>query len=638
MSQQAIAERGQHIGPRYALGRARRDSTTTALRVLGLASLALTLTTETVPLTLAFGSAESEAGLGLALLLASQLLAGVALMLPRHHVVIPWILLALLGGGIAEMMSHTENFRAAEYLLPGYWLLPLISVAMRSKKRQVYGSFALIGAAAMMVVQQVYVGVHNWVGVADHVWILQPTMLVLLFGDAVISIDKARGEAVERSLTAQQEQEEQQGLDQGRREADRILNEHVLRALALVGGPGSTRRIIEELRGAWATVEVADSRRRTTRLERQLRLDRRLRGAGVVVEGETAPIPMALARAFCDAVAAAVAPRDTVAGGPAIRAVVSEVEDHRRVQLTLPRSPGHRGADRGFDLGEVQQRMAEVGGQAEATPAAGGGHVIDLRWPRQVPGAPAAAWNAAPDRLVRRKLTRTAWPTLITGLLMTLMANTETIRPAVGLTAGLLAFLVGGVTAALLRRYRIGRAGMAGVSLLALSVWALNLWLVPAPPEIDYPLWLGWSASALIHLVVLSETISVGLFLAVSWTVIQIGGIALRYGSWTEVWWHSFLVITGVGDVIITLLVLWVARTAAAQEAEAKAIATSLRAATTRLQMTSDVQRHWSRVVTQEALPLLDGIAAGELDPDDPQVQARARAVERGLRAERASA
>lgn len=161
---------------------------------------------------------------------------------------------------------------------------------------------------------------------------------------------------------------------------------------------------------------------------------------------------------------------------------------------------------------------------------------------------------------------------------------------------------------------------------------------MPAPPEIDYPFWLGWSASALIHLVVLSETISVGLFLAVSWTVIQIGGIALRYGSWTEVWWHSFLVITGGGDVIITLLVLWVARTAAAQEAEAKAIATSLRAATTRLQMTSDVQRHWSRVVTQEALPLLDGIAAGELDPDDPQVQARARAVERVLRAERASA
>lgn len=638
MSHQAVVQRSLQAGPRYALGGARRDSTTTALRVLGLASLALTLTTETVPLALDFARAEPDAWFGIALLLASQLLTLVALLLPRHHDATPYVMLTLLAAGIAEMMSHSGEFPVAEYLLPGYWLFPQVALSLRSKQREVYGCFALVGAAVMAVVQYLYVGAENWVELADFLWILQPTLLVLLFGDAVISIDRARSEAVERSLTAQQEQELQKGLDQGRREADRILNEHVLQALSLVGRPGASRRIVEELRGAWATVEVADSRRRTTRLERQLRLDRRLRAADLRVEGESTPVPMALARAFCDAVAAAVEQRTADADSPAPVAVVSQEEDLRRVSLTLPEAKGHRSSARATHLAEVRRLMADVGGQATLDSNPDGGATVELRWPRDAAGAQAAAWREAPNRMVRSTLTRTAWPSLVTGLLMTVMASQTTIRPGIALLAGVLTFLVGAVTAGLLRRHRIGRAQMALVFLVAWGAWSLNLWLVPTSPEVDYPLWLAWSASALVHLVVLSETLAVGAVLAVAWTFIQTAGLAVRYDSWSEVWWHSFLVITGAGDVVITLLVLWVARTAAAQQAEASAIATRLRAATTMQQMASDVRQHWSQLVTQDALPLLDGIAAGDLDPDDPRVQARARAVEEALRAEQGSA
>lgn len=613
-------------------------STAPALRVLGLASLALTLPTETFFFVTRFAAVSPQALPGLVLLVASQLLTGVALLTRRHHRALPWLLLAMLLGAIVLMMRHTGAFEAADVLVPGYWAFPMFALAMRSGDRRDYVPFAALGTAALLLTQHLAVGTRSWEDLADHLFIIQPAILALLFGDAVISVERARRTAVERQLAARQDKDELERENLGQRAADDLLDRHVLPALQRTGA-GQSQQSSVRRRGqhpaavlcaaAWQRVRQAMERRRTAPIEVMLQQDVALESIPLAVEGRTAPVPTALAEAVTDATRAFLL--DVGEPARAARVLVRGADDARKVVVT------REDTGPGLEIGrlthgdQIFRRMDDVGGAASTS--GDGRAVLTLRWPRDDHAA-TAAWREAPNQLVRRKLTRTAWPTLVTTALMTLLVSPRLSDPRAGLLTGLGIAALGILTALVLQRRALSTVSQFALLALAIGAWAVNLWLLPESPALDYPLWIAWGSTAVVHLVVLSGGLRIGAVLTALWTTAQVGGLVLRYG-WELASEHSFLVVTGAGDVLVTLLVLWVARWTAAQEAEATDIASRLRAAATLVQMRSGVQHHWGPAVTEGALPLLRRIAAGELDPADPRVQADARWAVQRVRRER---
>lgn len=631
------ARRGATAGeaaPRRSTGPVQGSSTARALQVLGLGSLALSLGTETIPLVLDFLTASPGAALGTALLLASQLYTAVALFLPRHHLATAWAMLALLLGGIALMVRQAGGFDIADYLLPGYWAFPIVALAMRSARRRDHLVFAGVATVAMMLVQHVYVGTSTWEDLADHLWILQPIALVLLFGNAIIAIDQAREDAVARSLTARAAKSEAEDQEQGRVEARRLLDEQVLPALEQVASGGSTRRTVDICRDARSAVQDATGQRRTARVEDLLGTIPTLTRAGVVVDGSTAPAPMAMAMAMGEATRELLS-EELSRGQSSARIRVEQDDDQREVHIVDP-GRGNRPLDRLGRDRRVFELMDGIGGEILVDPEAKG--EVVLRWPRQEGDARRAAWSEAPNQLVRSQLTRTAWPMLVTSFFMTLLAASQVEHPGIGLAVGLGTLAIGVVTAIVLHRRALAPWALGVIFVVAIAAWFVNLWLVPTSPEIDYPLWMAWTASALVHLVVLSGRLRTGTVLTLLWGVIEVVSLAVHFGDWLEPWWHSFVIMTGAGDVLITLLVLWVARSSAAQEAEATEIASRLRAAATRLQMNAGLARHWEPLVSSEALPLIDRVASGSVDADDPAVVGQARELLGALRTGRPEA
>lgn len=601
---------------RHASGRA-RQSVVTALRLMGVVSLVLTLTTETIPLVLGFHAADPGATAGLALLLLSQLGALAALLLPDHCRATPWVLLALLAGGIAVMTHHSAGYDVADQLLPGYWFFPLLAVSMRSRRRRDYVVFALVGLVVLVLLQDATVGTRTAEDVADQLWILQPVALALLFGDALIRLDDARTSALASRMHAQEALDAEQGAVQAQRAADRLVDEHLLPALGQVRGRTPRVRIVAACIDAWEVLDAAARQRRTIRLEEYLREDPAVVANEATVEGHTGPVPVAMAAAFAASVRAALS---DAAGQPRrTRATITVegLDDERRVRVSDPRplARGREAQDRA-----VAAPLVAIGGQASSCHAQGAPGTVELRWPREEHGASRRALREEPDQLVRADLTRTAWPTLATTLLMTLLCADGVSRPALGTALGIVTVLLGVVAAAVASRRALPRAVVVLLLTAALAVWAVNLWLVPTSPAIDYPLWLAWGGSALVHLAVLSEPVATGAVLTGTWALAEVAGLVLHYG-WAGAWAHSFLVVTGAGDVLITLLVLWVARGTAAQQAADADIAARLRAAVSRQQLVAAVQQYWGPAVTERALPLVRGIADGSLDPTEPQVQ-----------------
>lgn len=619
---------------RHARAADQGRATTTALRVLGVASLVLSLSTETVPFALAFHQASAAAGPGLGLLLASQLLAAVALLLPRHHRASPWVLLVALCGGVALMMRHTNGFDAARLLVPGYWIFPLVALSMRSRRRRDYCTFAGFAAVAMMLVQYRFVGTNHLADLADHLWIIHPVLLVLLFGDAIIAIDRARSLAVERSHSAAQDKRQLETEDLGQQAADQLLDGQLLPALRRLGEGDDPQGAQEAAQVAWHRVQQAVNRRRTAQIETMIQTNPALHRVDLRVSGATSPVPTALAEAMADATETYLVGLGQPAGSAHV--TVRQQGDRNSVVVVNPDADPRQMLVRLGHGHEIFQRMDDVGGQASVTAHADGGSELTLRWPRVERSGPAA-WAAAPNQLVRRKLTRTAWPTLTTGALMTPFAMAQLSNPFAALVCGLVLLVVGVATAVVLRRRALPLPALLTLVGLAVLVWLTNLWLVPQSPYYDSPLWTAWGASALVHLVVLSTRLSVGTLITTVWAAIQLLGIAVRYDGLMTLWDHSFLVITGAGDVIITLLVLWVARSSATQEADAARTASQLREAATRLQMSSGMQQQWSTLVTERAVPLLRKVSEGTADPTDPRVQADARWTVQLLRRERSA-
>ncbi|WP_420175294.1 ATP-binding protein [Luteococcus sp. OSA5] len=617
----------------------RSASVQDGLRVLGTASLALTLPLETIPFVLIIGHQAPATAPGLFMVLSSQLLALVFLLARRPVRGVEWLLFALLFGGILQVLRQGAESDAVSLLLPGYWLFPIIVVSMRSRARRTHVGITLGTGLVMMALQDRLVEEPSWLHLADLLWITQPVTEVLLFGTALISISLARDEAVRAREQADAQLREEMAQRQAGREAARLLHDHVLHALLSISRTGQaiqTREALDECRAATVALSAPRTASGLIRVEELLRDDPLLERCGARLSGQTRPVPIAVASCVADAAREALRNVARHAAGARCQVTVSTQKEILHVQIDDD-GPGfdqlRRPVDRLGVGGSILQRMDEVGGAARISSRLGRGTRVHLQWPRLEPEADQG-WQLAPRRLVRRGLSRTAWPGLVTATVMTLLMSSRTTRPSLAMTVSLMVLAIGFWAAITLDRRELSTREQALVVLSALVGWVVNLALVRQSPTLDYALWMGWGSSSMVHLVVLSIPLRRAAVLTGAWMVVCVAGLLSYPDPLMTLWSHTFLLITGAGHVAITVLVLAVAQRTAAHEAEAARLASVSRAATARLRHMAHLEEHWSATVVDEALPLIRGVADGLVDPLRPEAREQARCLESRLRDE----
>lgn len=636
----ATDTRVSHAGRRRTFEAAAKDSGT--LRVLGMlafAQLAISLPTETLPLATSLLTASPGARPGVLLLVASQVLALLALLLRRARMWQAWALFGMLLLGIDLCIHHRGSFELHELLIPGYWLFPLVVLALKTLDRRRYLAFAVTATTLLVGQFALHAPPTDWVAASQLLWIVQPIIQVLVFGDVMVLAGVNRDRTLRRQEEARLQREKTQLEGRTRREASRLLHDHVLHALHALARatPGRLEELaVEECREAHRVMTRHAQLPDEVSVEDLLRADPALTSAGARLTGSERRLPRAIATTIAAAVHEALqnVVRHAQANHTGVhvdageRGVVVEVTDDGRGFDSARTALGRLGVQ-----ASILQRMDDIGGQAETFSSPGHGTTVVLSWPRTHQET-EVLWSAAPATSLRRNLTRTVWPGLVTGLLMTLLAGPHLARPLPAMAGALLVLAVGAAATLAVHRNPLRRGWQVALLAVAVAGWLWNLWLVPTAPEHDYLLWMAWGASALVQLVVVSERPAVGLAVVLGWAGVQVAGILWRYHDPVWVWRLSSLISAGAGEGAITLLVLLVARRAAAHQAHAARLATSTRTATAQLQMQEHLQRYWSRRVTEEALPLLSGVSDGTHSPLDPLVRLKAETLETALRDE----
>ncbi|GAA1391755.1 ATP-binding protein [Luteococcus peritonei] len=620
------------------------DPTDAALRLVGVLTLLVTAATTTIPMVLqlgTFGPLALAGGIGL---LVNQATCLALLLWPRHRRPRqPWLMLAGLTVTLLPVVQHRYELQPSDLWAPGYWALPLVVLSLASQRRRAYHLFAALGTVAMLAVDALGMVQADWTPtpwtLADNLFVCLPLVEVLLFGDALLMISRARRRSAERRLLALASQRREQAGAESRREAARLLHDHVLHALNAIAQDRATvgiADVAEECRVAHEALTRAHPASSSVTVEDLLAEDPTLAAAGAQVMGASHPVPAVVAAALAAATREAVGNVTRHARARTCLVHVARLEQGVQVDISDD--------GRGFDPHRVPisrlgirrsmvQRMEDIGGQATVTSTPGDGTRISLRWPRQG-SADDGGWGNSTEGLARRLLTRTAWPGLANGLLLTVLMGPTLPHPRLAVALGLLTCLVGCLAASAASRRNLGHARAVALMTFAGLVWALNLWMVPQRPESSYALWLAWSTSAIAHLVVLAGRTRAGVAVVVSWFATQVVGLLLRYGVDPGLWRMTSLVTIGSGEVAITLLAMVVARRILNHDAADAELAEQVRAATARRQAAEHLEEHWSARVTGEALPLLLDVSRGLVDVSDDEVRRTARAMEVALRDE----
>lgn len=618
------------------------------LRVLGLCTLGLSLPTETIPLAIEWVQAAPTALPGVALLLASQGLAALALVYPRQHRVTAWLLLALLTVGMSLAWAGRGDFDPVPYMVPGYWLLPLAVVEMRRQERRSYVRFTAIAALVMIIFTVATEGLSERVHVADLLWIVEPAVGIVLFGDALLALSRSRRlTAARREQAVLNQSAVARAVLDACQDARALVNatQHALRNIVDVGHwPTEARQLaVEDSRTASLAVLDANAvflrHHHPVQVEELVAVDPALTHANGIVRGRGPELPASVGRAIAGATHEALTnvARHAHANNCWVwvrtraEGVRVEIRDAGRGFNPLRRVVDRLGAD-----AAIVQQLDDVGGVAEIASSPGRGTSVTLTWPRPAALDETVDWAAAPDRVLRQALALTAWPTLIAGLLMTFLASPDLTRPGRVVVAVLVATVMAAVITQVLASRRPTNTTLAVAVAVAFLTWGVNIADVRTPPPNDYYLWAGWASSALIRLAVLSTRRGPGIALTVAWTLAQCVGLMTWGDPWRDLWDHSFVVLTGAGGVLSTLLILVLAQRTVAQEAEVARTNSLLRAATARLQHSGQAEFGRTQDELSDALQLLTGIAEGGMDPVAPEAGARALELSRRLAQARA--
>ncbi|MEL4503579.1 ATP-binding protein [Luteococcus sp. H138] len=619
-----------------------RGAVVQGLRATGL--LCWLLVTATALLPTFSSSGERELRPGLAVLALSTLITLFGLIFDvRSRWLVRVTGLMLLAAAVM-LAPHRHLFQPVNQWAPGYWALPWLAWALTSLRRRGYLLAVFVVAPALTLVD---IGIQltndqpitRW-ALSPAVWIAPPLMAMALFGDGLLWLGNRTDDLALRRRAAQEQQELETLVREAHSESDRLMHDHVLHALHALGqgaGRVSPELMVSECETALSAISDAPEGGAMLNIGRLLSVDPAMQRAGAHLFGSSGIAPRHVALSIT---AAAHEALDNVARhAKATRCDVRLQHQDDRWQVRVIDDgvgfdPSKVRPDRVGLRRSIIERMHDVGGDASVSSALGRGTEITLTWPRTPEGAQRESLVNTAQEEVRQRMLRTAWPGLATGILMTAVMAPSQRNPLLATGTMLAVIGVGLFMARHLRRHQLNTAG--GILLITAATvgWLVNLWLAPDALQSVDMLWMAWGCSALLHLVVLQLSTRVGSLVTAGWFAVQLTGLVWRYG-WSADWEKlSPTVLTGSGQVMIVLFGLAAARRIADTHVSQQTLMDQARAATARLQLSSHQDRFWSQRATDEALPLLQDVAAGRACPNDPSVVERARRLTVGLREE----
>ncbi|WP_420175985.1 sensor histidine kinase [Luteococcus sp. OSA5] len=481
--------------------------------------------------------------------------------------------------------------------------------------RVVWGIFAALGLMNLGVVW-----FWSWPAPRHELlvslWFLLPGLVVMLLGDALRRV----AHSVELQIAEREGILTADGAHRAelyeRAEAARLLHDHVLHALHAISrigdGEVTAQMAQEECRVALHELARPRATEPAASVRDLLRADELVQSLGIEPRGDAGAVPVDVAHAMAAAAheallnASAHAKANTITvelrDDPAQRVVVRD----DGVGFRPDRVPSSRLGLRS----SVRELMAALGGAARVTSAPGQGTEVVLSWPLPEASQPEPAWVLGTQRLLRRLLVRSAWPALAAALVAI-----PVMAPLGGGWPVVLVVLPALVIGAWYSWYFIEHPPserMAGLVFVAsVLVWSGWVTVGPGLDKLASPhdLWPMWVSAALLHLVVLSVRVRLGLVAVAGWVLLVSIGVLLREPDFA--WFRLYpIVVIPLIDVLMTIALLDVFVTLASEHFTQRALAEESRQRLARLRHSSQLQDHWSQQVTGEAMPLMRAVAA----------------------------
>lgn len=581
---------------------------------------------------------------GFLLLEAYQVLVLTALARRVHHWAVLPVLTVMLVSSHALMVAWRDELRPSDLWVPGMYAVSLqvLSLVTLPRRRHLAGFTTLL--AALGVVEAV--GFTQWQAtpaqICDSVLVAEPLVTLEVFAAGLLAMARRHDASAAQATEVRARQAEQAIEDEGRREAARLMHDHVLHALhavaedrALVGAA----QAVDECRTTMDLLERPAGATRLVSIGELVGDDPLLARLGAAVSGDTGPMPASIAGALAAAAHEALANVERHAGhGAACHVEVSTIGDGCRVRIVDD--------GRGFDVQRasrnrlglqrsVRERMQGIGGRADITSAPGCGTTVDLYWPD--PGEPTRvasddpAWRSLD---IRRLLALAALPGLATTIqVMALVApRTRAALPGVVLTC--LMTLIALVHVRRSGHRPMSRRAVAVLLGLAAAAWVAVLAGAPRHrmPNV-YDLYVVWGIGAVAQIVM--PNLPRRQAVATSWGVVAalLAGCLVRYPV-RDVWHYlNGAVFAGV-VVMVGYRVMWMAQDILAEARQQQDELDETHLELVRMHTLTRLDQFWSERTTQQALPLLRGIADGTLDATSDQVRHQARATEQIVRDE----
>lgn len=549
---------------------------------------------------------------------------------------------AVLLVAVLLLAPHRNHIDPMDLWAPGYWMLPWLAWSMVTHSRREYLTVAMV-LTPLAAAADIALSWSSWhrLALAPTIWILSPVAVMVLFGDGLLQMAGRNDEMLSRRRTAQRQRADEEMRTDARHESARLMHDHVLHALhalASAGEHAEPHLVARDCRNAVAAVGASPDQAPLQPLEWVVAADPALRAANaVVMGGSTDPMPRSITRTMAAAVHEALV--NVARHARASSCIVETQQDGQHWRATITDD------GRGFDPAKVPAnrlglrrsvvgRLEELGGSATIESAPSRGTRVVLDWPSQRTMQGGAVLADATNRSMRLVLLRTAWPGLLSGLLMTVLMAPFCKDPLLMAAVALVVLGVGVVSTLRMRSRELSAASGVMLCAAASAGWAVNLWLAPDAVPNVFHLWMAWVGAALMHLVVLQVSALRGALLTAGWLAVHLLGLVIRFGWPLDGLRLTATVANGWGEVFLAWFCLQAARRVSQHFLTQAALVEHERRDAVRLQLTSHLDQFWSQRVTAEAMPLLRDVARGARRPGDPAVVEQARTLSLTLRDE----
>ncbi|WP_420176767.1 sensor histidine kinase [Luteococcus sp. OSA5] len=631
--------------------RQRVASVQEGLRALGLLVMPFQFVVSLGPIIGQLSRLPTLARVGLVLLCLSQMLTTVVLA-RRWYSLRAWLLQAVtLFSAHLLLTTGRMDLVPRDLWGPGYWASPLVVVTIMLAPSRLRRRLLTLLITLVLGIEAVSVAVWWPLAaprVADEIFVVYPMLIILTFSLGLTNMAQEHDEAARRAEQARQRQQRQRLETEARREAARLLHDHVLHALHALAAERShvsDADAAQECRDAVRMIDQPTDEGVLLSLDELLAQDPATQRVHAQIHGSTERLPRAVATALAAATHEALVnvERHAAAKNCSIR-LESFGSEGCRVTITDDGCGFDPASRRPHRLGlqaSVVERLDDIGGQARITSKPGAGTQVALQWPRSQnspsPSEPPAARSfkaPASDPRTRRMMVATALPALVACALVMALVGPGTPHFALLGPTTSFALLVGAWCGWRLLEQELNHAELVLLLGSAAGAWVLNLVLVPDDPLDIYHLWMSWGATGLVQLAMLARPSRQAAILGGVFSLVTVVGTLLRFGL------HDSVMIVGGGTVIGVVVVVTGHHALAFAHAlsASKARQTHQRQrtldATARMHHSARVEQFWSDRVTQEVLPLIRRVADGTVTAHDPRVRAAALTMESSVRDE----